>query len=175
MKTLIHMRILKRASVMRQLRAVVAAFGLLAVLAVVSGCSSSSTPVQVESITFTDVNGKTLTSQPTTLSVGQTVWASVDLINDPELLGVDWTVYCGSALSPGTPLPTGQTEDTSCGSFTPTHTLGGPKPDYVKSPSGYIALYAAPLSVPKQGTVTIYATATKDRSKVSSVTLTITQ
>jgi hypothetical protein len=53
------------------------------------------------------------------------------------------------------------------------HTLSGPIPSYATSPDGYIALYAAPSAIPKQGTVTIYAAATKDHSKVSSATLTI--
>jgi len=175
MKTSIHMRISKRVSLIRQLCSVVAAFGLLAVLAVISGCSSSGTSskVQVGTVTFTDVNGAALKTQPTSLSVGKTVWVSVNLTNDTELLGADWIVYCSSALPPGTALPTGQTEDLSCGSLTPAHTLSTPIPSYVTSPSGYVALYAAPSAVPKLGTVTIYAAATKDHSRVSSATLTI--
>jgi hypothetical protein len=153
-----------------------AALGLLAAVAAVSGCSASS-KVQVGQITFTDTTGTALKTQPTSLAVNGTVWVAVDVTNDPDLLGADWTVYCGSALPPGTPLPTGQTEDLSCGSVTPTHTVSGPIPSYVTSPisSGYIAVYAAPSSVPKQGTITIYAAATKDHSRVSSWTLTITQ
>ena len=31
------------------------------------------------------------------------------LTNDSQLLGADWSVYCGSALPPGTVLPPGET------------------------------------------------------------------
>jgi hypothetical protein len=175
MKISIRICISKRASVIRTLRAVVAAFGLLAVLVAVSGCSSSSTSsqVQVGQITFTNSTGAALKTQPASLPAGQTTYVSVNLTNDSGLLGLDWTVYCASALTPGTQLPPGQTEDLSCGSITPAHTLSGPIPTYATSPDGYIALYAAPAATPKQGTVTIYAAATKDHSKVSSVTLTV--
>jgi len=177
MKTLLHMRIFKRVSVIPPLRAAMVTLGLLASLVAVSGCSASS-KVQVGQITFTDTAGTALKTQPTSLTINGTIWVSVDIKNDPDLLGADWTVYCGSALPPGTPLPTGETEDLSCGSITPTHTVslvGGSIPNYVTSPisSGYIAVYAAPSSVPKQKTITIYAASTKDHSRVSSATLTI--
>ena len=144
-------------------------------MAALSGCSSSNTSsqVQVGQITFTDANGTALKTQPTSLPAGQTTYVSVNLTNDTELLGADWTVYCASALPPGAPLPPGQTQDLSCGTITPAHTMSGPIPSYATSPNGYIALYAAPSGTPKQGTVTIYAAATKDHSKVSTVTLTI--
>lgn len=174
MKTSIRMNLSQRASVIRPCRMATAAFGLLAVLVAVPGCSSSNTaPVQVEQITFTDSTGAALKTQPSSLPASHTTYVAVNLTNDPELLGADWTVYCASALPPGTPLPPGQTEDLSCGSITPAHTLSLPIPSYLTSPNGYIALYAAPPAAPKEGTVTIYAAATKDHSRVLSATLTI--
>jgi hypothetical protein len=46
-------------------------------------------------------------------------------------------------------------------------------PSYVTSGKGYVAFYTAPAATPKEGTVTLYASATGDHSKVSSVTLAI--
>ena len=144
-------------------------------LLAVSGCSSGSSisNIQVGPVTFTDVNGVPLQSPPASLTEGQGAYVDVTLTNDPQLLGVDWSVYCGSALPPGTPLPPGQTQDNSCGTFTPGHTMSGPIPSYLTNAAGYVAFYTAPAIPPKYGTVTLYASATADHSKVSSVTLTI--
>jgi hypothetical protein len=97
------------------------------------------------------------------------------LSSDLQMLGSDWTVVCGSALPPGTPLPPGQTQDESCGTFTPAHTMSGPIPTYITNAvtSGYVALYVAPATPPKQGVVTLYASATADPSRNATVTLTI--
>ena len=152
------------------------ALGLVAAaLMVVSGCSSSSSVsnIQVGPIAFTDANGVPLKPAPASLTVGQGTHVDVALTNDPQLLGADWSVYCGSALPPGSPLPPGQTQDESCGTFTPAHTTSGPIPSYVTSGAGYVAFYTAPPATPKLGTVTLYAVATSDHSKFSSVTLTI--
>ncbi len=140
-----------------------------------SGCSTSSTKPQVEGITFTDVDGTALKTPPTSLTVGQGTYVDVMLTGDPQLLGANWSVLCGSALPPGTPLPPGQTQDESCGTFTPAHTISGPIPSYITNAvtSGYVALYVAPATPPKQGVVTLYASATADASRSSSVTLTI--
>jgi len=148
---------------------------LCAGLILLSGCSTSSTKPQVEGITITDVDGTALKTPPTSLTVGQGTYVDVMLTGDPQLLGANWTVVCGSALPPGTPLPPGQTQDESCGTFTPAHTMSGPIPTYVTNAvtSGYVALYVAPAVPPKQGVVTLYASATADPSKTATVTLTI--
>ncbi len=145
-------------------------------VAVLAGCSSSSgTKPQVEGITFTDIDGTALKTPPTSLTVGQGSFVDTLLKDDSQLLGADWSVVCGSALPPGTPLPPGQTQDESCGTFTPAHTTSGPIPDYVTNAvtSGYVTLYVAPATPPKQGVVTLYASATADHSRVATVTLTI--
>ncbi len=146
------------------------AIGLLTV----SGCSSdsSSSKPQVGPITFTDAKGA---AQPalTSLTVSQGTYLSVTLTDDPKLLGADWSVDCSSALAPGAPLPPGWTQDESCGTFTPGHTTSGPIPSYATSGKGYVAFYVAPAAPPKEGTVTLYASATSDHSRLSSVTLTI--
>ncbi len=144
-------------------------------LLILSGCGSGSTKPQVEGVTFTDVDGSALKTPPSSLSVGQGTYVDVMLTGDSQLLGADWSVVCGSALPPGTPLPPGQPQDESCGTFTPAHTLSGPIPTYVTNAvtSRYVALYVAPAATPKQGVVTLYASATADHSRSSSVTLTI--
>jgi hypothetical protein len=101
----------------------------------------------------------------------------VTLSGDPQELGADWSVYCGSAPAPGTPVPPGQTQDETCGTFTPAHTMSvGPNgkiPPYVTNGAGYVAFYVAPAAPPKDGTVTLYAASTSAPSKFSSVTLSI--
>ncbi|WP_263360149.1 hypothetical protein [Acidicapsa ligni] len=147
-----------------------------AVLCVVSGCSSSNAyKPTVEGIMFTDVNGTPLKTQPKSLTVGQGSYVNVTLSGDTQLLGANWSVVCGSALPPGEPLPPGQTQDQSCGTFTPAHTMSGPIPTFVGNAvtSGYVALYVAPAAPPKQGAVTLYALATADPNKTASVTLSI--
>jgi hypothetical protein len=148
---------------------------LSAGLVVLCGCSSGSTKAQVEGVTFTDIDGTALKTPPTSLTVGQGTYVDVMLTGDSQLLGADWSVVCGSAPLPGTPLPPGQTQDQSCGTFTPAHTMSGPIPSYVTNAvvSGYVALYVAPSAPPKQGVVTLYASATADHSRNATVTLTI--
>lgn len=143
-------------------------------LLLVSGCGGgSSLNPQVDAITFTDATGAAQTPQRTMLSAGEGTYMDVTIADDTALLGANWTVTCQSALPPGTPLPSGETEDTSCGTFTPTHTASGPVPSYATSDAGYVTFYTAPASVPKGGTVTLYAASTSDPSRYSSVTLTI--
>ncbi|MEI9978446.1 MAG: hypothetical protein WDN23_05495 [Edaphobacter sp.] len=140
------------------------------------GCSTgSSMKPQVEGITFTDVDGTALKTPPKSLTIGQGTYVDTMLSGDSQVLGADWSVVCGSALPPGTPLPPGQTQDESCGTFTPAHTMSGPIPVYVTNAvtSGYVALYVAPTTPPKQGVVTLYASATADHSRLATVTLTI--
>lgn len=165
-KTTMAARLCKKAAV---------SFALLAVgLFAVSGCSSNSSwKPEVGAVTFTDVNGTPQKTPPASLTAGQSTYLDVTLTNDTQNLGANWSVYCGSAPPPGTPLPPGQTQDDSCGAFTPAHTTSGPIPSYVTSATGYVTLYTAPTVPPKQGVVTLYASATTDPSRSSSVTLTI--
>ncbi|AEU37438.1 hypothetical protein [Granulicella mallensis] len=170
----IPVRTLKRICISQSFRPAVLAL-LLASLAAVSGCSSGSSvsDIIVKPITFTDANGTPLKTAPVSLTTSQGTYVDVTLTNDPQLLGADWSAYCGSALPPGAPLPPGQTQDQSCGTFTPAHTMSGPLPSYVTSGAGYVARYTAPPATPKLGTVTLYAISTSDHSKFSSTTLTI--
>jgi hypothetical protein len=138
-----------------------------------SGCSSSSSSKpQVSGIVFSDANGVQQTA-PTSLTANSGTYLYANVTNDKQFLGVDWTVSCGSQLPPGTPLPPGQVTDTSCGTFSPVHTLSGPIPSYTKNGSGILAFYTAPAAPPANGIVTLYASATSDHSKFTSITLTI--
>ncbi len=147
------------------------AAGLLAA----SGCSSSrsASKLVVGAVTFTDVNGVAAAMPRQVITQGESTYLDIALADDPQNLGVNWSVFCGSAPPPGTPLPPGQTEDQSCGTFAPAHTMSGPIPSFASSGAGYVALYTAPPAVPKQGVVTLYASATSDPSRTSSVTLTV--
>jgi len=137
-----------------------------------SGCGGSAVKPQVGAITPTDING---VAQPAikSLTVGGGTYLDVVLTNDKSLLGADWTVSCGSALPPGTPLPPGQTVDTSCGYFTPIHTMSAPVPPYTDNADGIVTYYTAPAAPPASGTVTLYASASADHSQFSSLTLVI--
>jgi hypothetical protein len=153
-----------------------AALGLMAAaLMFASGCTSGSSvsKIQVGPIAFTDVNGTPQKTPPQSLTVGQGTHVDVTVIDDPQLLGANWSVYCGSALPPGTPPPVGEPEDESCGTFTPGHTMSGPIPSYLTSGTGYVAFYTAPAAPPKNGSVMLYASSTTNPSKFSSVSLTI--
>jgi len=157
-----------------------AALPLLTAALLVPGCTSSSSRPEVGSITHTEADGSIFKDangnpQPTlaSLIVGQGAYMDVTITNDTALLGANWSVTCQSALPPGTPLPPGQTEDTSCGVFSPLHTMSGPVPSYATSGAGYVTFYIPPAAAPKGGAVTLYATSTADPSRYSSVTLTI--
>lgn len=149
--------------------------GCAAVLIMVSACSSgtSVSQVQVGQIAFTDANGTPLKTPPGSLTAGQGAYVDVALSNDPQQLGANWTVYCGSAPAPGTPPPPGETQDETCGTFTPGHTMSGPIPSFVTNGAGYVAFYVAPAAPPKDGTVTLYAVSTSSPNKFSSVSLSI--
>lgn len=136
------------------------------------GCGGSSVKPQVGAITVTDLNGVAQSSIKS-LTVGGGTYLDVTLTNDKNLLGADWTVSCSSELAPGTPLPTGETVDTSCGYFTPIHTASAPVPDYATSADGIVTYYTAPAAPPTSGTVTLYASASADHSVFSSLTLVI--
>jgi hypothetical protein len=136
------------------------------------GCGGTSVKPQVGFITVTDANG-VAQSAIKSLTVGSGTYLDVTLTNDKSLLGADWTVSCSSELSPGTPLPTGQTVDTSCGYFTPAHTASAPVPSYAEDADGIVTYYTAPTAPPTSGTVTLYASASGDHSRFSSLTLVI--
>ena len=156
----------------RQTRASVFCSSLAACL-FISGCGGSSAKPMVGAITPTDIKG---VSQPAikSLAVGSGSYLDVTLTNDTSLLGAQWTVSCGSALPPGTPLPPGQTIDTSCGYFTPIHTASAPVPAYAEDAEGIITYYTAPAAPPKAGTVTLYASSSADPSQFSTLSLVIT-
>jgi len=147
----------------------------VAIIAIASliGCSSNSNSIQVGPIAFTDANGNPAATAPTSLTVGSTVYLDVTLTNDNQDLGANWSVYCGSALPPGTPLPSGETVDPTCGTFTPVHTSSGPVPQFATSGVGIVTLFTAPAVPPKGGVITLYAASTANPSKYSSVTLTM--
>lgn len=138
------------------------------------GCGGGTvaSKVQVGQIAFTDANGNAATSL-NALKVGSGSYLDAVVTNDPQALGINWSVTCSSALPPGTPVPPGQTVDESCGTFTAGHTATAPVPSYASSGVGVVTLYQAPAAVPSTGTVTIYAAATVDPSVRSSLTLTI--
>lgn len=146
-----------------------------AILIIVSACSSGTpvSKVQVGAITFTDINGAPLKTPPGSLTAGQGAYVEVSVNDDPQQLGADWSVYCASALPPGTPPPPGQTQDESCGTFTPAHTLSGPIPSYVTNGARYVAFYVAPGAPPKDGIVTLYAASASSPNKFASVSLSI--
>ena len=156
-------------------RHAIAALLAAAATVALSGCSSSSTVTkpQVVSIFFTDANGNTQSTQPSSLTVDAGTYLDVMITNDTSNLGADWTVTCGSAPAPGTPLPPGVTVDDSCGAFTPVHTMSAPVPSFATSGTGYVTLYTPPAAPPKGGTVMLYAAATADPSRFASLTLTI--
>ena len=162
---------------------IVAAIGIYGLLPMgllsLCGCGSNSVKPQVGAITVTDLNGVPQSSIKT-LTVGGGTYLDVTVTHDQDLLGADWTVSCGNALAPGTPLPPGQTVDTSCGYFTPIHTtscVSGSTtsciPSYLASATGYVTYYTAPASPPQAGTVTLYASATANHSEFSTLTLVV--
>lgn len=152
-----------------------AALFLLAAGVLAGGCGSgtSTADISVGAPAFTDVNGAPVATAPTSLNSGQSAYLTVAVSDDPQNLGANWSVYCGSAPPPGTPPPPGQTQSDACGTLTPSHTLSGPVPSYATSGAGYVALYTAPPAPPARGTVTLYASSTTNPSRWSSVTLTI--
>lgn len=137
------------------------------------GCGSSTSPVNIGPIAFTDANGNQLGGAHKALTVGTTIYVDAALSGKLTSLGIDWTVDCGSAPPPGSPLPPGEVEDQSCGSFTPVHTATAPVPQYATSGAGIVTLFTAPSAPPKAGVVTLFAAPTGDHSKYSTVTLTI--
>jgi hypothetical protein len=154
-----------------KVRRLLAGLAILLFGVVWTGCGDSRKPV-VAPIEFTDPQGKPVTDPQgkpvavTSLAVGQTVNLVATVTNDNSLLGVSWTVTCGSAPPAGT-----VTISNACGSFTLSQTASGPVPSYPSS--GIVTTYNAPSAIPKGETVTITAHATSLPSVTSSVTLTI--
>jgi hypothetical protein len=134
--------------------------------AVWSGCANSNKPT-IGPIEFTNSTGAPVTAV-SSLAVNQTVNLVATVTNDNALLGVSWTVTCGSASPAGA-----VTISNACGTFTFTQTASGPVPTYPSS--GIITTYTAPSTIPNGGTVTITAHVTSLPSVVSNVTLTIVQ
>ena len=131
-------------------------------------CSGNERPV-VGPIEFVDSSGAAV-SAVNMLSVSGAVYLVGTVTDDNEMLGVSWTVSCGS-------LPAGGGSSgiisTACGVFNPTQTMSGPIPTYPST--GIITQYTAPSIIPKGNAVTITAHATSLPSVISSVTLTIVQ
>ena len=145
-------------------RRILGRLAIMLVGAALAGCASPKRPT-VGPIEFTDAKGAPA-SAVTTLAVNQPIYLVATVANDNDLLGVSWTVSCGTAPPPG-----GVTINTACGVCNPAQTLSGPVPTYPST--GIISTYTAPSVVPKGGTITITAHATSLPSVVSSVTLTI--
>lgn len=138
---------------------------LMLVIALLIGCANPSAPV-VSPIEFTNAAGAPI-SAVATLAVNQPVYLVAAVSNDSDVLGVSWTVACGSGGSGGTVI------NTACGICNPAQTASGPVPTYPST--GIITTYTAPSVIPKGGTVTITAHATSLPSIYSSVTLTIVE
>jgi hypothetical protein len=137
---------------------------LLAILMTVAGCGGTVRP-QIGPIEFTSAAGVSVPAV-TSLAVNGQVYLVATVTHDDQLLGVSWTVNCGSAVPPSS-----GTIDTSCGTCVPAQTQSGPVPLYPST--GFITTYNAPSAIPKGSTVTITAHATALPSVSSSVTLTI--
>lgn len=158
---------------LRNVIRVTLAVSSLALGAIFAGCGSGSSAVHIGPIAFVDANGNQLGGTHTTLDLGATIYVDAALSGNGSSLGVDWTVNCGSAPPPGTPLPPGQTENQECGWFTPVHTSTAPVPDYASSGAGIVTLFTAPLAPPKEGVVTLFAAPTANHATYSAITITI--
>lgn len=139
--------------------------GLAGFLVLLNGCIDSAKPV-VGPIQFVTASGGSA-PDVSSLPVNGTIYLVASVTHDNDLLGVSWTVNCGSLPPAG---GTG-TASTACGVISPSQTTSGPVPTYPST--GYITTYTAPSAIPKGNTVTITAHATSLPSVTSSVTLTI--
>jgi hypothetical protein len=114
--------------------------------------TADPTKTVTATVTITSANSISISFSPpppATLQAGAQAQVGATVMNDPQNLGVNWTVTCGSS---------------SCGSFNPTHTA-----------SGALTTYTAPSTVPTGGTVTITATAAANSAVSVSASVTITQ
>lgn len=116
---------------------------MIVCLVLLSACGKGSTVVQSTgtSIIFTQV-------PPSPFPIGGQAQLIATVTNDPDFLGVNWSVSCGSS---------------KCGGLSPAH-----------SDSGAVTFYTAPNAVPTGNTVNITATSAYDPSKHVSVTITLT-
>lgn len=144
---------------------VVIHLGLAGSLMLLNGCIDSRKPV-VGPIQFVTASGASAQEVPS-LPVNGTIYLVANVTNDDLLLGVTWTVNCGSLP----PAGGNGTTSTACGTISPSQTTSGPVPTYPST--GYITTYTAPSTIPKGSTVTITAHATSLPSVTSSVNLTI--
>jgi hypothetical protein len=157
---------------------------LFPLLSATVGCGGNSVP-QIQSITFTADSAGTQPICTTAVSTqagttplctaallpsltagGNAAFLFADVTNDDQVLGVSWTVTCGSAAPVG-----GTSIDTACGTFSPAETMSGPIPQYPIT--GIVTAYTPPASVPKGQNVILTAHATSLPSVTASVTLTI--
>jgi len=129
-----------------------------------AGCGGMVKP-QIGPIQFTSSSGASVPAV-SSLPVNGQAYLVATVTNDDQVLGVSWTVTCGSAAPPG-----GTSIDSACGTCNPAQTASGPVPLYPSS--GIISTYNAPSEIPRGGTVTITAHVTALPSVTSSVTVTI--
>jgi hypothetical protein len=108
-----------------------------------SACGKGATlvPSTETIVSFTQV-------PPSPFPIGGQAQLIATVANDPSQMGVNWSVSC---------------ETSSCGSFTPTHTL-----------SGLPTFYTAPNAVPPDNTVNITATSVYNPSQHVTVTIVLT-
>jgi hypothetical protein len=85
---------------------------------------------------------------PSPFPLGQVAQVIATVANDPSQMGVNWSVSC---------------ESSSCGSFSPTHTL-----------SGQPSFYTAPNAVPNGNSVNITATSVYNPAQHVTVTIVLT-
>jgi hypothetical protein len=120
------------------------ALGLMIAGAILlSACGKGATlvPSTETIVSFTQV-------PPSPFPIGGQAQLIATVANDPSQMGVNWSVSCQSS---------------SCGSFTPTHTL-----------SGLPTFYTAPNAVPPGNTVNITATSVYNPSQHVTVTIVLT-
>jgi hypothetical protein len=117
----------------------------LAIISCLFACQTSSTPAPAPKL----VSVALQSGLPTSLGVSTGLQLSATVTNDAATGGgVDWTATCGS---------------NDCGSFSATHTA-----------STVATTYTSPAAVPTGNTVILTAASTKDSTRTSSVTITIT-
>ena len=153
-----------KARLRQALRTWLSPFALLSIA--LAGCGGSVKPA-IGPVEFTTASGISAPAITSLAVNGQTNLVAT-VTHDDQLLGVSWTVTCGSASPPATGAI-----DTSCGVLNPSQTASGPVPTYSTPGIAFVTTYTAPPQIPKGGSVTITAHATSLPSVSSSVTLTI--
>ena len=158
----------------------------LVLATLLNGCANGGGKAQIASMTFaSNAQGTNVVCTTASLSSASTapvcsaatlptvvvggsssIYIFANVANDDELLGITWTVTCGSSGPVNL-----QSVNTACGTFSPVQTLSGPIPIY--QTSGIVTTYTAPSQVPKGGTVTLTASATSQPTVTLSVTLAV--